>query len=96
LNPQTTPQILRCLTLGGYTARVQGDGLRIRGPRPLAGPLPASIAERRGELVGFLNEWCDGAWPPAPGSGLREVERVLGCGLAGTLDAVEAEAEGAA
>jgi hypothetical protein len=72
LKPQTTPQILRCLTLGRYTAAVLNDGhLEIRGPRPLAGPLPASIKERRAELVDFLNEWADGAWPPAPGSGRR-------------------------
>jgi hypothetical protein len=23
---------------------------------------------RTGELVAFLNEWADGAWPPAPGA----------------------------
>src|SRR5215211_6432981 len=96
LRPQTTPQILRCLTLGRYTVRVEGGGLRIRGPQPLTGPLPASIRTQRDELVEFLNEWADGVWPPAPGSGLREVERVLGCGLAAALDAVEAELEGAA
>jgi hypothetical protein len=67
--------------------------LRIRGPQPLAGPLPASIKARRGELVAFLGEWADGVWPPARGSGLREAERILGCGLAGALDAVEAELE---
>jgi hypothetical protein len=96
LKPQTTSQILRCLTLGGYEARVEGEGLRIRGPRPLAGPLPASVGARRDELVSFLNEWCDGAWPPVAGSGIREVERVLGRGLAAALDAVEEESEGAA
>jgi len=96
LKSQTTPQTLRCLTLGGYAATVEGSELRIRGPQPLAGPLPTSIKERRAELVGFLNGWADGAWPPAPGSGLREAQRVLGCGLAGALDIVEAELEGAA
>ena len=88
--PQTTIQILRCLTLGRYTARVEGDELRIRGLQPLAGPLPASIKANRNELIAFLNEWADGVWPPAPGSGLREAERILGCGLATALDAVEA------
>lgn len=96
MKPQTTTQILRCLTLGQYTARVEGGELRIRGPQPLAGPLPASIRAQRDELVEFLNEWADGVWPPAPGSALREVERVLGHGLAAALDAVEAELEGAA
>jgi hypothetical protein len=90
LKPQTTIQILRCLTLGRYTSAVEGGELRIRGPQPLAGPLPASIKARREELVGFLDEWCDGAWPPAPGSGLREVEQLLGCGLGTALDVVEA------
>jgi hypothetical protein len=88
--PQTTVQILRCFTLGGYTARVVDSELKIRGPQPLAGPLPASIKARRDELVDFLVEWADGVWPPAPGSGLREVERFLGCGLAIALDVVEA------
>ena len=88
--PQTTGQILRCLILGRYTA-VVGDGeLKIRGPQPLADPLHASIKVRRDELIAFLNEWADGVWPPAPGSGLREVEQLLGCGLGTALDVVEA------
>ena len=91
--PQTTIQILRCLTLGTYTARVEGDELRIRGPQPLAGPLPANIKANRDELIAFLNKWADGVWPPAPGSGLREAQQILGCGLATALDAVEAELE---
>jgi len=90
LKPQTTPQILRCLTLGRYTASVEADKLKIRGPQPLAGPLPASIKANRDELIAFLNEWADGVWPPAPGSGLREVEQLLGCGLGTALDVVEA------
>ena len=92
MKPQTTVQILRCLTLGGYTATVEGGELRIRGPQPLAGPLPASIKARRDELIDFLNEWGDGVgvWPPAPGSGLREAEEIVGGGLSAALDAVEA------
>jgi hypothetical protein len=87
---QTPTQILRCLTLGKYTAAVVEGELKIRGPQPLAGPLPASIKANRDELIAFLNEWADGVWPPAPGSGLREVEQLLGCGLGTALDAVEA------
>jgi hypothetical protein len=64
--PQTTIQILRCLTLGRYAARVVEGDLKIRGPQPLAGPLPASIKARRDELVDFRNERCGGTWPPAP------------------------------
>ena len=94
--PQTTIQILRCFTLGRYTARVVDGRLETEGPQPLAGPLPASIKARRDELIDFLNEWADGVWPPAPGSGLREAERILGRGLAAALDAVEAELERAA
>jgi len=90
LKPQAVPQVLRCLTLGGYTATVDDAELRIRGPQPLAGPLPASIKAQRDELIDFLNEWADGVWPPAPGSGLREVEQLLGCGLGTALDVVEA------
>jgi hypothetical protein len=90
LKPQTTAQILRCLTLGGYTAVVIDGQLEIQGPQPLAGPLPASIKARRDELVAFLTEWSGGVWPPAPGSGLREVEQFLDCGLAIALDVVEA------
>jgi hypothetical protein len=88
--PQTTVQILRCLNLGRYTASVEGDELWIRGPQPLAGPLPASIKANRDELISFLNEWADGVWPPAPGSELREVQESKDCGLARVLDAVEA------
>ena len=51
LKPQTTQQILRCLSLGRYTASVEDGELRIRGPQPLAGPLPASIKTRRDELI---------------------------------------------
>ena len=97
MKPQTTIHILRCLTLGRYTVRVEGGELRIRGPQPLAGPLPASIKARRDELVDFLNEWGGGEWPPARGSWLREVERVLDDGLSIALDAVEeAQRRGAA
>jgi len=87
---QTVPQILRCFTLGGYTARVVEGRLETRGPQPLAGPLPASIKARRDELIGFLNEYAGGVWPPAPGSGLREVGQFLDCSLAIALDVVEA------
>jgi len=67
------------------------DGrLETEGPQPLAGPLPVSIRANRDELIAFLNEWADGAWPPAPGSGLREVEQLLDCGHGTALDAVEA------
>ncbi len=90
MKPQTTIQILRCLTLGRYTARVVDGRLETEGPQPLAGPLPASIKANRDELVAFLNEWADGVWPPAPGSGLREVEQRQGRGLGPALDAVEA------
>jgi hypothetical protein len=92
VKPQTTIQILRCLTLGRYTARVVEGRLETEGPQPLAGPLPASIKARREELVAFLEEWCGGEWPPArePVSGLREVEEFLDCGLAIALDVLEA------
>jgi len=90
MKPQTTPQILRCLTLGRFTTAVEDGRLRLQGPQSLAGPLPDSIKARRGELIDFLNEWADGVWPPAPGSGLRELQEILDCGLAAVLDAVEA------
>jgi hypothetical protein len=90
VKPQTTIQILRCFTLGTYTARVVDGRLETEGPQPLAGPLPASIKARRDEIVAFLTEWSGGVWPPAPGSGLREVEQFLDCGLAIALDVVEA------
>jgi hypothetical protein len=88
--PQTVPQILRCLTLGRYAARVVDGRLQTSGPQPLAGPLPTSIKVRRDELVDFLNEYAGGVWPPAAGSGLREVEDFLDCRLAVALDVVEA------
>ena len=85
LRPQTGAQILRCFNLGGYTARVVDGGVQVRGPQPLAGPLPASIRARREELVGFLNEWCGGEWPPAPGSEIARIQETLGCGLPAVL-----------
>ena len=96
--PQTTAQVLRCFDLGGYAATVEGGELKIRGPQPLAGPLPRSVKANRDELVAFLQEWCGGVWPPAkdPVSGLREVMEVLDCGLAFALDALEAAEKRAA
>lgn len=88
--PQTTIQILRCFNLGGYTARVVEGQLEVEGPQPLAGPLPASIRAQRDDLTGFLVAWAGGVWPPAPSSGLREVEEFLECGLGTALDVVEA------
>jgi len=75
MRTQSTIQILRCLTLGRYTARVVDGELRIRGPQPLAGPLPASIRVRRDELIDFLSECCGGVWPPAPDSDAYNVLR---------------------
>jgi hypothetical protein len=91
LSTQTTAQVLRCFDLGGYAATVEGGELKIRGPQPLAGPLPGSIKANRDDLVAFLEEWGGGVWPPArePVSGLREVMEVLDCGLAFALDVLE-------
>ena len=96
MSAQTIPQILRSLILGRYRAAVEDGELRIRGPQPLVGPLPASIKVQRDELIDFLNEWGDGVWPPAPGSGLREVEQIVGRGLGAAVDAVEAALKRAA
>jgi len=95
VKPQTAIQIIRCLSLGGYTARVVEGRLETEGPQPLAGPLPASVKANRDELVAFLQEWGGGVWPPAkePVSGLREVMEVLDCGLAFALDRLEAALE---
>ena len=90
MRPLSVPQILRCLTLGRYTARVEDGHLRIRGPQPLDGPLPDSIKANRGELIEFLTEWAGGAWPPASGSRIREAQQFLNCGLSVALDAYEA------
>ncbi len=56
MSPQTTIQILRCLTLGGYTATVEDGELKIRGPQPLGGrlrrwPGPASHKRWRPWIV---------------------------------------------
>jgi len=67
LKPQTTVQILRCLNLGRYKATVEGGELRLWGPQPLAGPLPASIRARREEIIDFLTWCCEGEWPPPEG-----------------------------
>jgi hypothetical protein len=96
VKPQTPIQILRCFTLGRYTARVVDGRLETEGPQPLAGPLPASIKARHDELIWFLDEWADGVWPPAPGSELRKVQESRDCGLASVLDALEAALKRAA
>jgi uncharacterized protein YbjT (DUF2867 family) len=54
--PQTTIQILRCLTLGTYTARVDGDELLIRGPQPLAGTSGTGGAYLRCVIVNLRAE----------------------------------------
>jgi hypothetical protein len=93
MKPQTTTQILRCLTLGRYTVAIEGGRLRLQGPQRMAGPLPDSIKANR-KLIDVLNEWADGAWPP--GSGLRDLQEILDCSLAGALDVVERARRGAA
>jgi hypothetical protein len=90
VGPQTTIQILRCLTLGGYTARVENGRLKTKGPQPLAGPLPASIKARRDELVEFLTRRCGGVWPPAQASELGEVAEFLECTPSFVLNVGEA------
>jgi hypothetical protein len=40
----------------GYNATTKLDRKYVRGPQPLAGPLPASIKANRDELIAFLNE----------------------------------------
>jgi hypothetical protein len=90
VKPQTTIQILRCFSLGRYTARVVEGRLKTKGPQPLDGPLPASIKARHDELVAFLEEWAGGVWPPAEGSELRQVEELVGCRLPTALEIVEA------
>jgi hypothetical protein len=76
MSPQTTIQILRCLTLGGYTATVEDGELKIRGPQPLGGPLPASIEARREELIALLNDQYGGTWPPPEPPRKSREERV--------------------
>lgn len=86
---QTTAQILRCFTLGSYTATVECGELKVRGPQPLAGPLPASIRANRDDLIKFLGEWCGGVWPPAPGSEFRNIQQVMDCGASAVLAGFE-------
>ncbi len=75
LRPQTPAQVLRCFSLGGYAASVVEGELKIRGPQPLAGPLPASVKANREEIIHTLVEVCGGVWPPAPGSEFFNVKR---------------------
>lgn len=51
---------------------VEGE-LKVRGPQPLAGPLPASVKANREQIIDFLAGCCRGVWPAAEGSGLRPV-----------------------
>jgi hypothetical protein len=96
LNGQTRTQVLGCLTLGRYRAAVVDDGYsEIQGPRPLAGPLPASIKARRNEIVDFLEDRCGGVWPLARDSefyGLRDKrERGRSSPRDGTADVWDTE-----
>jgi hypothetical protein len=75
LKPQTTAQVLRCFDLGGYAASVVEGQLRIRGPQPLAGPLPASIKANRERIIDFLVGCCGGVWPAAEGSEFVRLKR---------------------
>ncbi len=68
MKTQTPIQILRCLSLGGYSVHVAHGKLVIRGPQPLAGPLPGSIKANREEIIYTLVEVCAGVWPPAENS----------------------------
>jgi hypothetical protein len=90
MKPQTIPQILRCLTLGRYTAAIEDGRLRLQGPQRMAGPLPDSIKANREELIDFLDEWACGLWPPPAGSGLRDLQEIFDCSLATVLDTIEA------
>lgn len=63
--PQTPAQVLRCLTLGDYTASVVEGELVVRGSQTLAGPLPASIEANREQIIDFLSGCRGGVWPPA-------------------------------
>ena len=75
MSTQTVAQVLRCFDLGGYAASVECGELKIRGPHPLAGPLPGSIKANREEIIYTLVEVCGGVWPPAPGSEFFNVKR---------------------
>ena len=66
MKPQTPIQILRCLSLGGYTVHVAEGKLAIQGPQPLAGPLRENVKANRDHLVALVGEWCGGEWPGVP------------------------------
>jgi hypothetical protein len=53
---------------GRLTATVEGGELKVRGPQPLAGALPASVEANREEIIHTLVEVCVGVWPPAKNS----------------------------
>ncbi len=63
MKTQTPIQILRCLSLGGYSVHVAEGKLVIRGPQPLAGPLRGSVKANRDHLAALVEEWCGGEWP---------------------------------
>ncbi len=41
-------------------------------------------------LIAFLEEWGDGVWPPAAGSGLCQAAEFLDSSVSAALDVVEA------
>ena len=62
----------------GYNVTTRPDRNYVRGPQPLAGPLPASIKANRDELIAFLNEWADGVVAPGARVGTPEGTADLG------------------
>ncbi len=66
MKPRTPIQILRCLDLGGYSARMVGGRIETRGPRPLAEPIVRDIKANRDALAALLEEWWGGEWPGPP------------------------------
>lgn len=75
MKPQTTVQVLHCFSLGSYKATIVEGELVVRGPQPLAGPLPASIKANREQIIDFLVGCCGGVWPAAEGSEFVRLKR---------------------
>ncbi len=68
---RTAVQVVRSWWLGGYTVSVVAGRLRILGPQPQSPDLEQAVRNRRDELLGLLETFTGGTWPPAPGAVIR-------------------------
>jgi hypothetical protein len=71
---RTAVQTIRCMILGRFRACVSEGELYVWGPELLPENIRTSVKENCADIVEILEEYCDGAWPPPPGSPIHGYE----------------------